>query len=113
VRAWARLEGDAIVQPQLGIVSDEHKKKLRRKYDEMFASILARDGVVGNFDWRSSEVAENPGTPLHELRLDFSRALSQGIRIIHRSQFGHSIRVVFILCRHQHNASVPEPNTIR
>jgi hypothetical protein len=49
VRAWARLEGDAIVRPQLGIVSDEHKKKLRRKYDEMFASILARDGVFGMY----------------------------------------------------------------
>jgi hypothetical protein len=46
---------------QLGIVSDEHKKKLRRRYDEMFASTLDRERGFGNFDWRSSELADNEG----------------------------------------------------
>jgi phage terminase small subunit len=42
VRAVARLEGMQLLAQHLGIVSDEHREKLRNQYDGMFASILAR-----------------------------------------------------------------------
>jgi phage terminase small subunit len=42
VRSLARLEGMQLFSQQLGIVSDEQKRKLKRTYDAIFASILAR-----------------------------------------------------------------------
>jgi hypothetical protein len=42
VRSLARLEGMQLFSQLVGIVSDEYKEKLRRRYDTMFASILAK-----------------------------------------------------------------------
>jgi phage terminase small subunit len=42
VRAVARLEGMQLFSQQLGICSDEQKKRLKRQYDSLFASVLAR-----------------------------------------------------------------------
>jgi phage terminase small subunit len=42
VRSLARLEGMQLFSQQLGIVSDEQKRRLKHKYNSLFASILTR-----------------------------------------------------------------------